>query len=220
MEQILPSAERITDPRDFYASDSPVLDGDSHSDQDLYKSAEEFPEIFDLDVRDDHQVASSFVRHPVFFSYLTYVTQTGWCKYSQQPQILLNQPSHTTQSSSSRQVLPSHPPPISAALLPCCPTVNQHWDTTSGGNYIPSIACPDVRDFAGSQNNNYRQETHATFSSLSGQDVNNSNHSNMGISSQKIRISRRRSPKRRGARENSLAVSSVSHINSGVVLLF
>lgn len=78
MEQILPSTEYITDPRDFYASDSPVMDGDSHSDQDLYKSAEDFPERFNLDVQDDHQVASSFVRLPVCFSYLTYVTQTDW----------------------------------------------------------------------------------------------------------------------------------------------
>ena len=46
----MPSTECITDPGDFYASDSLVLDGDSHSDQDLYRSAEEFPERFILDV--------------------------------------------------------------------------------------------------------------------------------------------------------------------------
>lgn len=138
-------------------------------------------------------------------------------KHSQQPQILLNQPSQTTQTSSSRQVSPSHPPPISAALLPCRVTVSQNLDTTLGSSHsMPSL---DVCEFAGSPNNNHQQETHATFTSLSGQDVNNADRSNMGIISQKIQICRGRSTKHRGARENSLAVSSVPHINSGDVFL-
>lgn len=84
---------------------------------------------------------------------------------------------------------------------------------------MPSMACPDVCDFAGSQNNNRQQETHATVTCLSGQNVN-SDRINMGISNQKIRSRRGRSPKRRGAREISLAVSSFPHINSGDVFLF
>ncbi|KAH9172230.1 hypothetical protein EDB89DRAFT_1906340 [Lactarius sanguifluus] len=58
VEQILPSTEHIMDPRDFYTSDSPVLDGNFDSDQGLYESAEEFPESIDPGVQSDHQVDS------------------------------------------------------------------------------------------------------------------------------------------------------------------
>lgn len=79
MEQILPRTEHGNDPRDFYASDSPVLDEYFDSGQDFYKSAEEFFECVDPEVQDDDQVESSTVCH-VWFSYLTYTSQANWCE--------------------------------------------------------------------------------------------------------------------------------------------
>ncbi len=63
VEQILPSDEHVQDPQDFYASDSLVL-VDFDSDQELYRSAEEFEMSNDLEVQDEHQ-GSGFVAHPV-----------------------------------------------------------------------------------------------------------------------------------------------------------
>ena len=66
VEQILPLTEHVPDPWDFYASDSPVLDGNFDSDQGLYESAEEFPEEINPEVQLDDE-------HPrVCFSYSTY----------------------------------------------------------------------------------------------------------------------------------------------------
>ncbi len=53
VEQVLPCIEHSLDPRDFYASDSSVLDEYSDLDQDLYKLAEEFLECAYLEVQDD-----------------------------------------------------------------------------------------------------------------------------------------------------------------------
>jgi hypothetical protein len=73
VEQILPRTEH--DPRDFYASDSPVLDEYFDSDQDLYKSAEESLGRVDPEVQDGDQVESSIAS--VWFSYLTYTSQAN-----------------------------------------------------------------------------------------------------------------------------------------------
>lgn len=44
----LPADERMQDPRDFYASDSPVF-GDSDSDQEWFESAEDFADTLDTE---------------------------------------------------------------------------------------------------------------------------------------------------------------------------
>ena len=79
MEQILPCTGH--DPRDFYTSDSPVLDEYFDSDQDLYKSAEEVLGCVDPEVQDDDQVESSIGSH-VWLSYLTYISWANWCETS------------------------------------------------------------------------------------------------------------------------------------------
>lgn len=63
------SDEHVQDPRDFYASDSPML-VELDSDQELYRSAEEFEVSNDTEVQDEHQ-GSNFVARPVRFSCLT-----------------------------------------------------------------------------------------------------------------------------------------------------
>ncbi len=78
VEQILPSDEHVRDPQDFYASDSPVL-VDFDSDQELYRSAEEFEIRNDTEVQDEHQ-GSNFVVCPVLFSCLVYAFITNWCE--------------------------------------------------------------------------------------------------------------------------------------------
>jgi hypothetical protein len=69
VEQILPCTEHAggLDPRDFYASDSPVLDEYLDLGQDSHESDEEFLECVDPEVRDDDQAESSFVRDVWFF---------------------------------------------------------------------------------------------------------------------------------------------------------
>jgi len=52
VEQLLPQTEPVHDPRNLYASDSPVID-DAESDEELYKSAEEVAENVDLNGQDD-----------------------------------------------------------------------------------------------------------------------------------------------------------------------
>jgi hypothetical protein len=72
VEQILPCTEHSLDPRDFYTSDSPVLDEYFDSGQDSYESAEEFLECVNPKVQDDDQVESSTVTTVchIWFSYL------------------------------------------------------------------------------------------------------------------------------------------------------
>lgn len=62
--------ELVQDPRDFYASDSPVL-VDFDSGQELYRSAEEFEISNDTEVQDEHK-GSNFAARPVRFSRLAY----------------------------------------------------------------------------------------------------------------------------------------------------
>ncbi|KAH9180279.1 hypothetical protein EDB89DRAFT_2061994 [Lactarius sanguifluus] len=52
VEQLLPPVEPVHDPRNFYASDSPVIE-DPDSDDELYKSAEEDMENIELDSQGD-----------------------------------------------------------------------------------------------------------------------------------------------------------------------
>ncbi|KAH9035250.1 hypothetical protein EDB85DRAFT_2143903 [Lactarius pseudohatsudake] len=52
VEQLLPPVEPVHDPRNFYASDSPVIE-DPDSDEELYKSAEEDAENIELDGQGD-----------------------------------------------------------------------------------------------------------------------------------------------------------------------
>lgn len=58
----------VQDPRDFYASESPVL-ADFDSDQELYKSAEEIEVSNDTEGQNELQ-GSSFAARPVRFSCL------------------------------------------------------------------------------------------------------------------------------------------------------
>ena len=55
VEELLPCVEHTPDPRDFYASDSPVLDEYVDPGQDLNESEPE--------VQDDEQVESSSIYH-------------------------------------------------------------------------------------------------------------------------------------------------------------
>lgn len=152
-------------------------------------------------------------------------------KHSQQPQILLHQrlcaqpfnpPPQTARPSSSRQMLPPQPPTTSAALLSCRVTVSQHQDAAPCGHSVPPMACSNGCPSAGSQNDNRgQQETHTTATSLSGQIAMNSDryHGSRDSSGQKIRRRRGRSPHRRGAKENALAVSSRLYVNSWVLFM-
>lgn len=74
VEQILPCTEHVLDPRDFYASDSPVLDKYFDSGHDLYKSTEEFLECIDPKVQDDDQVESGIVCHVWFFLFDSHIS--------------------------------------------------------------------------------------------------------------------------------------------------
>jgi len=67
--EVLPSDNNIQNPRDFYASDSPVMD-DLNSDQDAYKSADDFGGGDDPEVQVGHQVGSSSAGPSVRFSYI------------------------------------------------------------------------------------------------------------------------------------------------------
>jgi hypothetical protein len=126
---------RGPDPRDFYASDSPVLDEPFDSVQDS--------ECVDPEVQDGDQIESIIARH-VWFSYLLTHLRLIGVNYSQEPQVLprqclLAQPpsstprSQTAQPSFSRQMLPLQPPTIPAALLPRRdrPSVSQHLGVAS-----------------------------------------------------------------------------------------
>jgi hypothetical protein len=52
VEQLLPQIEPVHDPRNLYASDSPVIE-DPDSDEEVYESAEEVAENIDLNGQDD-----------------------------------------------------------------------------------------------------------------------------------------------------------------------
>lgn len=58
VEQILPPIEPIHDPRNLYTSDSPVIE-DPDSDEELYKSAEEFMKNMGLDSQVDGAASES-----------------------------------------------------------------------------------------------------------------------------------------------------------------
>jgi hypothetical protein len=142
-------------------------------------------------------------------------------KHSQPPQIVPHQrlhvqpfttPSQTAWPSSSRQILPPQSPMISAALLSCRDRVGQEQDVTPGGHSrsIPAISCPHGCSSAPSQNADRGQhQVHTTATGLPSQVSRDSDcaQGNRDSSSQKIRRRRGRSPRRRGAKENALAVS-------------
>jgi hypothetical protein len=211
VEQILPSNEHVPDPRDLYASDSPVLEYDIASDQELYESADEFLESRGPEVQEDRQVGGSFAG-PCVCLYVSLMCLIG-TKHSQPPQIVPHQrlhvqpfttPLQTAQPSSSRQILPPQPPTISAALLSCRDEVGQEQDVTPGGHSIsiPPISCPYGCSSAGSQNADRGQhQVHTTATRLPSQVSRDPDcaQGNRDSSSQKIR--------RRGAKENALAVS-------------
>jgi len=71
VEQILPSTEHGLDPRDFYASDSPILDE--------YFNTGQGSGCVNPKVKDDNQV-ESIIAYRVWFSYLTYTSQANWCE--------------------------------------------------------------------------------------------------------------------------------------------
>ena len=71
VEQILPCTEHGPDPRDFYASDSPVLDE--------YFGSGQGSGSVDPEVEDDDQVENIIAFH-VWFSYLTYTSRTNCCE--------------------------------------------------------------------------------------------------------------------------------------------
>jgi hypothetical protein len=71
VEQILPCAEHGPDPRDFYASDSPILDEYFDSGQ---ESTDEFLDCIDPEVQVDDQLENSVVYH-VWFSHWAFISQ-------------------------------------------------------------------------------------------------------------------------------------------------
>ena len=76
MEQLLPHIEPIHDPRNLYASDSPVVE-DPDSDEELYKSAEEVAENIDLSGRGDDKTSELDVCFLSFDSRLSSLTGTN-----------------------------------------------------------------------------------------------------------------------------------------------
>jgi hypothetical protein len=76
VEQILPRAEHSLDPRDFYATDSPILDEIFDSGQ---ESTDEFLDCIDPGVQVDDQVESS-VEYHVWFSHWAFTSQANWCE--------------------------------------------------------------------------------------------------------------------------------------------
>ena len=71
VEQLLPQIEPVHDPRNLYASDSPVIE-DPDSDEELYKSAEEVAENIDLNGRDDGTINGHNSEPDVCFFPLTH----------------------------------------------------------------------------------------------------------------------------------------------------
>ncbi len=70
VEQLLPPIEPVHDPRNLYASDSPVIE-DPDSDEELYKSAEEVAENIDPDGQGDGATSGSNLGPNVCSFYLT-----------------------------------------------------------------------------------------------------------------------------------------------------
>ena len=75
VEQILPPIEPVHDPRNLYASDSPVIE-DLDSDKELYRSAEEIVKNMGLDSQVDGTAIERNSGSNVCSFYLTY---TGLC---------------------------------------------------------------------------------------------------------------------------------------------
>jgi hypothetical protein len=214
VEQILPCTERGPDPRDFYASDSPVLDDYFDSGQDSYKSAEEFFECVDPEV----QVESSIACDVWFFLFDPHPRLIG-VKHSQQPQVLPREPlltqpqsfapsSQTTLPSSSRQTLPLQSPTIPAALPSYGdngPSVSPHRDIASGGHSTRTMSSSDPR-------RNGQLESRTNVADNPGQIVNSLDRTqgqrSGGNDGQRIRKRRGRSPRHRGADKCRLDVSS------------
>jgi len=81
VEQLLPQIEPVHDPRNLYASDSPVIE-DPGSDEELYESAEEVTENIDLNSQDDGKAKGRNSELDVcFFSFdsrLSLLTGMNW----------------------------------------------------------------------------------------------------------------------------------------------
>jgi hypothetical protein len=77
VEQILPCTEHVPDPRDFYASDSPILNEHFDPGQDSREPSEEFFECIDPEAQGDDQVERN-TAYLVWFSYLNYTSQANW----------------------------------------------------------------------------------------------------------------------------------------------
>ena len=71
VEQLLPQIEPVHDPRNLYASDSPVIE-DPDSDEELYKLAEEVAKNIDLNGQDDGPIKGCNSEPDVCFFHLTH----------------------------------------------------------------------------------------------------------------------------------------------------
>jgi hypothetical protein len=135
LEQILPSDKHVQDPQDFYASDSPVLvDSSFDSDQDMYRSAEEFEICNNTEVEDEHQ-DNTFVAR---FSYLAYTLVHELligAKHSHSQHL----PQPATSPLQSLQPLSpqsSRPPAVTPALPSNHGGMSQHRAVTSSSHCV------------------------------------------------------------------------------------
>ena len=128
VERAPPLGEQVHDPRDFYASDSPVV-VDLDSDQELYRSAEEFEVHNTPEVQDEHRFAARPVRLFLFF---TYPLPLNDGKNSQQLPQPVTPPWQTSHPSPQLSHLSTGPP----ALHSSHGRISQHQAVTSGGEYV------------------------------------------------------------------------------------
>ena len=128
VERALPLGEQVHDPRDFYASDSPVV-VDLDSDQELYRSAEEFEVHNTPEVQDEHRFAAHPVRLFLFFTYPLLLNDGKNSQQLPRPVTPPWQPSHP-----SPQL--SHLSADSPALPISHGRISLHQAVTSGGEHV------------------------------------------------------------------------------------
>ena len=121
VEQILPPIEPVHDPRNLYASDSPVIE-DPDSDEELYKSAEEFVKNIGLEGQVDGAASESNPGSNVCFLFDLYwplLKDLNQPRLLRPPQQLSSQITGPISHPSSPSLSPvSRPPLLVASALP------------------------------------------------------------------------------------------------------
>ena len=136
VEQILPPIEPVHDPRNLYASDSPVIE-DPDSDKELYKSAEEFAKNIGLEGQVDGAAGESNSGSNACFLFDLYwplLKGLNQPRSLRPPQQLSSQFTAPISHPSSPSLSPvSHPPLLVASALPRNPDRTDQRQGTLGG---------------------------------------------------------------------------------------